>query len=262
MHTTDQFLTISEATDLLKVSKSSLRRWSDTEKLACFRIGERNERRFLLTDLLALIEGPVGVPSHLGNDRLQSDPPHNVGMHLPFHGCTMFKDTDEQWQQLSPFLAAHRSPTAKTIYLYHSDKQILVNRLMAEGFDKSFIENQGAFEMLSALDSYLLNKRFDVDRMLQFWKSIISRCQNSGIKRLLLTGEMERFTAELPGCDDLIRYEEKLDKFVQGYPWVTIVCQYFLPKFPATLIFDNLCIHPYVHVSDRLVDGLGYRNHL
>ena len=50
-----RFLTIAEAAEFLQVSETSLRRWTNSGKLRCFRVGGRSERRFLKEDLLAFM---------------------------------------------------------------------------------------------------------------------------------------------------------------------------------------------------------------
>jgi len=51
-----RFLTITEASEFLQVSETSLRRWTNSGKLRCFRVGGRSERRFLKEDLLAFMQ--------------------------------------------------------------------------------------------------------------------------------------------------------------------------------------------------------------
>src|SRR2546421_2422019 len=51
-----ELLDIAQAAALLHVSPMSLRRWTNSGRLSCFRIGGRRERRFRRADLLALLE--------------------------------------------------------------------------------------------------------------------------------------------------------------------------------------------------------------
>src|SRR5215471_728159 len=51
-----RFLAITEAAEFLQVSETSLRRWTNNGSLRCFRVGGRNERRFLKEDLLAFMQ--------------------------------------------------------------------------------------------------------------------------------------------------------------------------------------------------------------
>jgi excisionase family DNA binding protein len=49
-----RFLTISEAAEFLHVSEVSLRRWTNSGKLRCFRVGGRDERLSRNCPLLTL----------------------------------------------------------------------------------------------------------------------------------------------------------------------------------------------------------------
>ena len=65
---TAELLDIREAAAFLRVSATSLRRWTNAGQLPCLRIGGRHERRFRRADLLAF----MGV-AH----RAAPSPPHN-----------------------------------------------------------------------------------------------------------------------------------------------------------------------------------------
>lgn len=52
-----ELLDIGEAAALLRVSQTSLRRWTNSRRLPCLRVGQRRERRFRRGDLLAFLEG-------------------------------------------------------------------------------------------------------------------------------------------------------------------------------------------------------------
>ena len=48
----DELLDIEQAARFLNVSETSLRRWTNAGRLACLRVGRRQERRFRRVDLL------------------------------------------------------------------------------------------------------------------------------------------------------------------------------------------------------------------
>src|SRR5690242_20670087 len=51
-----ELLDIKQAARLLNVTEASLRRWTNSGRLACVRVGARRERRFRRADLLAFLE--------------------------------------------------------------------------------------------------------------------------------------------------------------------------------------------------------------
>lgn len=228
MSTPEKFLNLTEAAEFLKVSKSSLRRWSNSGYLPSYRVGVRAERRFLLTDLLDIVrKNPsAAVPQPAANP----------------HICTNFKDRDEQWQLFEPYLTTHLAPDAAIVYVYQGDESRIMNRLAADDKAQTMMRDD-RLRLISAQDSYLQDGYFDLQRMLEFWRVIIDGFQQRRIARLLLTGEMDWAALGAPGSDQLIDYEKQLDDFLKGCPNVTVVCQYDLTEFPATTIFDSVCLH-------------------
>src|SRR4030081_3779755 len=53
----NELLDIGQAAAFLNVSEASLRRWTNSGRLACLRVGRRRERRFRRADLLGFLEG-------------------------------------------------------------------------------------------------------------------------------------------------------------------------------------------------------------
>src|SRR2546430_5559444 len=65
-----ELLDIAQAAAFLHVSPMSLRRWTNSGRLPCFRVGGRRERRFRRADLLALLERsgePMRAPRAAGH---------------------------------------------------------------------------------------------------------------------------------------------------------------------------------------------------
>jgi excisionase family DNA binding protein len=53
----NELLDIAQAAAFLNVSEASLRRWTNSGRLPCLRVGQRRERRFRRGDLLGFLEG-------------------------------------------------------------------------------------------------------------------------------------------------------------------------------------------------------------
>lgn len=263
MHNINQFLTISEAARLLKVSKTSLRRWTNDGRLRCYRVGYRGERRFLQDDLLTLVldseDHRIGALPETGRDTQGRSTGKEIETQAPCHLCTMFRDQDEQWLKIRSYVLAHLQPGTRTVYVYHGERPDVLDRLREEGLDHDELIEEGRLRIFPCSDTYLLGGYFDAARMLDLCVQTIDQTASGGFRKLLLTGEMEWCTSGLPGCGQLIRYEKALDERLQNYPWVTTICQYSLVNIPATIIFDNVCLHNYVQLSDRLVAGLDRR---
>ena len=244
-----RFLTISEAAAFLHVSEVSLRRWTNGGKLRCFRVGGRNERRFLIEDLLAFMPSMETQEAQLEpkNTEVQMA---NETEYTERHISLFFRNTEEQWQLLRPYLVDHLNANAPVIYLQHStSSEQLMQRLHAEGLPLDKLIARGLLRVLPPAQTYLLPGRFDAQRMLDFLETAILAALEAGHKRILMTGEMTWSLQGTPGAEEMAQYEERLNPLVDHYPAVTIVCQYDLKRFNGDVILDALLTHPSILVA-------------
>lgn len=252
-------LTIDEASRLLNVSKTSLRRWTNDGRLNCLRVGVRRERRFSLEDLNAFLsEGKVKSPT--------ADPYDPVAYlddaavdGTPRHVCLHFHDADEQWRLYRPYLLSHLSTRDPVFYIYDVDKGMpradLLNRLRAEGADPISLMENGLFNPVPSSDAYLKIGTFSPDRMIDFMESIILEMRAGGFERVLLSGEMTWYLSGAPGVEGMIPYEERLNDLLDKYPNVTTICHYNMNLLDGAITLGALCSHPIVQLPDRMVRG-------
>src|SRR5579875_577377 len=240
-----RFLTISEAAEFLHVSEVSLRRWTNSGKLRCFRVGGRNERRFLIEDLMAFMPS-TEVQLEPQADEITAATTDYTERHLSL----FFRNPEEQWQLLRPYLVDHLNAGAPAIYLQHStSSEQLMQRLHDEGLPLDKLIARGLLRVLPPSQTYLLPGRFDAQRMLDFIETAIQASLEAGHRRVLMTGEMTWSLQGAPGAEQMAIYEEQLNPLVDRYPAVTIICQYDLKRFSGDIILDALLTHPSILVS-------------
>lgn len=252
-------LTIEEASQLLNVSKTSLRRWTNDGRLKCLRVGVRRERRFSLEDLNALLnEGKANIPTDGPYDPVAFvDAAFENG--TPRHVCLHFHDADEQWQLYRPYLLAHLSAKAPVHYIYDVDegmpKEDLLNRLRDEGENPEALIESGLFNAIPSTSAYLKTGEFSPDRMIDFIESIILEMRAAGFEKVLLSGEMTWCLSGAPGVEGMISYEERLNILLKKYPGTTILCHYNMNLLDGAITLGALCSHPIVQLPDRMVRG-------
>ncbi len=246
-----KLLTIQEAADFLKVSKTSLRRWSNSGRLPCYRVGSRNERRFQLTDLMAFLSNSVH-PTPNSNTASQEN---ITGQHVkepvqtPHHISTYYRNESEQWQALEPYLVQHLGDKTRTVYIYNSSEEIVTKQFSRYGFNPGDLQQKKILNLIPFDQAYLLDGVFIPDRMLEFWQKTIGQAMMDGIQKILLTGEMGWAVRGLPGSELLCAYEKELDRFLKNFPMVTVVCQYPLKEFSGEVIFDSICAHAHLSLQ-------------
>lgn len=245
-----RFLTIKEAAEFLHVSETSLRRWTNSGQLRCFRVGGRNERRFLVDDLLAF------MPTAQDQERAETAPAENETSYEERHICLFFVNQDEQWQMMRPYLLEHLGAGVPVLYIQDSmSPERLIELLRAEGLPVDDLIARGLLSIVPPEQAYLLTGRFDPQRMLAFMESQILAALARGYKRVFLTGEMSWSLGNAPGAEKMMDYEALLNPLVEKYLGVTIVCQYDLRRFDGPSVLDALLTHPSVHVPGGRVAG-------
>jgi excisionase family DNA binding protein len=247
-----RFLTITEAAEFLQVSETSLRRWTNNGTLRCFRVGGRNERRFLKEDLLAFMQTiDLQVNVQVPESETYSDT-----LSVERHICLFFANQEEQWQMMHPYLLEHLRASVPVLYIQDSTPpERIMELLRAEGLLVDDLITRGLLKILPPEEAYLLTGRFDAQRMLAFMESAILGALAAGHDRVFLTGEMTWSLPNTPGAESMMQYEALLNPLVDKYPGVTIVCQYDLKRFDGPSVLEALLTHPSVHVSSGRVAG-------
>lgn len=247
-----RFLTITEAAEFLQVSETSLRRWTNSGKLRCFRIGGRSERRFLKEDLVAFMR-TMNLRPEL---QLAETETLSESVSEERHICLFFINQDEQWQMMRPYLLEHLGAGVPVLYIQDSTPaERIVELLRSEGLPTDELFKRGLLRILKPEEAYLLTGRFDAQRMLAFMESAILGALAAGYKRVFLTGEMTWSLPNVPGAESMMQYEALLNPLVDKYPGVTIVCQYDLRRFDGPSVLEALLTHPSVHVSSGRLAG-------
>ena len=243
-----RILTIAEAAEFLHVSQTSLRRWTNSGKLRSFRVGGRNERRFLMEDLLAFMPF-AGDQAELSKQRVAEPQITPASESHKRHICLLFLNPDELWQMLRPYILEYLNANLPVLYIGDSSPSYhLLELLSTEGFPLENLIARGLLRLLPPTQTYLLGGSFDAQRMLSFIEAAILGALEAGYKRIFIIGEMT-WTLEV-GLDSeqLKAFEKLLNPIVEKYPAATIVCQYDLRRFDGPGVLTALLTHPSVHL--------------
>ncbi len=253
-------LTIEDAANYLRVSKTSLRRWTNEGRLECVRVGARAERRFRLESLDRFLQAaPQPGPTEAldGQDpmaALDAAAARGITRHVSLH----HHDREELWRLFRPYVAWHLQRGAPFLWVHEAGLRTdVLARLRAEGSDPEQLIERGLLRLLVPAEAYLRTGRFDPDRMVDFMESAILDFRAMGHTTLLISGEMTWCLSGAPGVEGMIAYEGKLNDLLRRHPGVTIVCHYDLERLGSKITLGALCTHPHAQLSDRLAAGLG-----
>jgi hypothetical protein len=170
------------------------------------------------------------------------------------HICAFFHSKEEQNEILMPFFKEGYERGEKLFHIV--DKQQRHAHLACcgqVGIPVAEAEQSGQLEVCTWEDAYLKDGYFDGDRMVQILTEVVEGARaRYGLTRLM--GNMEWALEALPGVNEIIEYEAKLNYILPRYP-DPVVCVYDLNKHSGSVVMDILRTHPMVIVGGVLQEN-------
>jgi hypothetical protein len=171
------------------------------------------------------------------------------------HICAFFHSKEEQNRVLMPFFKEGFDRGEKLFHIVDKrerDDHLQCCRAAGIKVDEALLNGQ--LEVCSWEDAYLKDGYFDGDRMVRVLEEVINAGREKDGRLLRLMGNMEWALEALPGVNDIITYEAKLNKVLPRFP-DPVVCVYDLNKHSGSVVMDILRTHPMVIVGGVLQEN-------
>lgn len=234
-----ELLNIKEAASLLNVSEISLRRWTDSGKLSCFRVGGKRERRFRRQDLLDFLENQSTAhkqqamePALHTSGTLLEGIPIEYGKHI----CSLYETDRGRIKLAVPFLMdGLRRGDMCFLIAADEEKMHILDHLQAVFGDSGKVTKTNQLIISDGMDSG--------DDMLEFLEHNFVKATQSGNRQLRVLGDMTWFLTKGLGQNELFDYENRYDKTLGHQFPVISLCQYDARKFSGMAIVNALKSH-------------------
>jgi excisionase family DNA binding protein len=238
MEDRDELLDIKQAAELLHVSETSLRRWTNSGQLACLRVGRKRERRFRRAALLAFMEeqpadGAGGgrtetaLTPHTGVDR----PAVTAGHHL----CGLYRSDQGRVRLATAFLLDGLQPdTVCFLLALPAVRTEILAQLEAERPTLAQDIDAGRLLLSEYHDS--------ADAQHDYWQTNFAAALHRGARSLRVLGDLGGFYRTI-GARALFDYEAGYDRFVRRTYPVAMLCLYDVRVFSALDILEALKVH-------------------
>jgi hypothetical protein len=174
------------------------------------------------------------------------------------HACAFFHSRDEEYRVLLPFACEGVEHGEKCFHIVdpgHGRERL--EHLGRAGIDVDATTASGQLEVRTWQDAYLRGDRFDQYAMLELIEETLKAGKSGGFPRTRLWANMEWALEDLPGCDDIVEYESRLNPILSRYDDV-VVCTYDLSKFSAGTVMDILRTHPMVVLGETVQENPFY----
>jgi transcriptional repressor of dcmA and dcmR len=230
-------LTIEQAAEFLRVSETSLRRWTNAGRLACLRVGRRRERRFRRADLMAFMEDQpaegqaaaprAGPPGHTVIDGVS----YALGSHL----CGLFASEVGRIRQVVSFLEDGLRPG--TVCYYSAPEE-------AQAEAMAHLEKSRPSLPADIAAGRLVLSRYipSPEGQLEYWDVSMIAAMRDGAHAFRIVGDL-RGLGPTVSAEGLIEYETGYEESIaRRFPVVTL-CQYDMRHFSNLTVFGALKLH-------------------
>jgi hypothetical protein len=165
------------------------------------------------------------------------------------HICAFFNGIDEQHRVLRSFISDGFERGDKAFHLVDPDRRDDHLRRLAEaGINVQEAMSSGQLEVWPWQDGPLHGDQFDQDTWLESFERVLQSGPAAGYAQTRFLAHMEWALVDLPGVDDLLEFETRVNYVAPKYD-NTVICAYDLSKFPASVVIDALRTHPVVIIG-------------
>src|SRR5918996_2060173 len=174
------------------------------------------------------------------------------------HVCAFFNGMDEHYRVLRSFIRDGFDQGDKAFHLVDPEQQEEhLRRLADAGIAVEEAIDSGQLEVHPWQDGPLPGARFDQDTWLNGFERVLQSGPASGYAQTRFLAQMEWALVDLPGVEDMIEFEMRVNHVVPKYHH-PVICSYDLSKFPASTVMFALRTHPVVIIGGVMQENPFY----
>lgn len=134
------------------------------------------------------------------------------------HICAFFHSDDENYRTLLPYIVDGLQQGDRAFHIVDPKKRSdHMHRLEGAGIDAVAAEKKGQLTVRRWEEAYLREGHFDQDRMLALIEEVLRYGPEHGYEITRLVAHMEWALEDMPGVNDLVEYETRLNYVLPKY---------------------------------------------
>jgi hypothetical protein len=170
----------------------------------------------------------------------------------PLHVCAFFDSRDSQYEVLVPWLKEGLENNESAVNILSSElHEDHCERLKKGGIAVKESVSRNQLKVVATEESYLYGGSFAAERMFKIVEDAAIESRKGPYGGLRACGEMEWALKNLPGTDELMEYEARLNMLTPNHD-CSIVCCYDINRFSGNAIADILATHPHVIMNGKI----------
>jgi hypothetical protein len=173
------------------------------------------------------------------------------------HICAFYPSLADRDEILVPYLNEGLKAGDKCVCVVDASAPEAVLAALGADVDLGPYLGRHQLEVQRSDETYLQGGSFSTDAMLDFWNRSVGGAVAGGFAFARAVGEMTWALRQMPGVEELVGYESRLNRFLPRYPQV-ILCLYELDQFSGEVLVDVLKTHPKVLLGGMVLDNPYY----
>jgi hypothetical protein len=174
------------------------------------------------------------------------------------HICALFNNMGEHYRVLRSFINDGFDQGQRAFHLIDPERrEDHSTRLADAGIDVEGVIESGQLEVHPWQDGPLHGDRFDQDTWFEGFEQVLLSGPASGYAPTRFLAQMEWALVDLPGIEDMIEFETRVNYVVPKYDDI-VICSYDLSKFGARTVVYALRTHPVVIIGGLLQENPFY----
>lgn len=232
----NELLDIAGAAAFLNVSETSLRRWTNSGRLACLRVGLKRERRFRRADLLAFMEDQPRSDNSVSVPSASLGAPNGIATNYGRHLCGVYETALGVATLVAPFLLEGLQE-GSICFLIGSP------RVRSELVKFMTAKRKSLANDIKAGRLVLASYRNSGDEQCDYFQAQFESAMANGAKSFRVVGDVGMLRKKTTSSD-VLNYEACYDeRIARRYP-VDTLCTYDARTMSGVEILDALKGHP------------------
>lgn len=173
-------------------------------------------------------------------------------LYAPIHVCAFFDSSEEQYRIITPYIREGLDRKEKVINILESaSHHEHCERLSSGGIAVQDKLASSQLNVLASEDTYLKGGSFAAQKMLRLLEEALIEAGGEGYESVRACGDMVWALKNLPGTDELIEYEARLNLLTPKHS-CSLVCMYDINRFSGRVLTDVLSTHSHVIMNGKI----------
>jgi hypothetical protein len=170
----------------------------------------------------------------------------------PMHVCGFFDSEDERYEVILPYLKEGMENNEEVLNILETTSYAdHCKRLSGAGIPVAEKLASKQLKVLSADETYVKGGTFAADKMYDMVEEALINAKEAGYDSIRACGDMAWALKNVPGTDELIEYEARLNLLTPKHS-CSLICMYDINRFSRQAFADILATHPYVIINGKL----------